>query len=122
MRIPFDDLIFDMDTHSYFYLGKPYTGMTFDLYPDGVLRCETTWESGLLHGLARRWYSNGQLKHEYELADDVLNGKFTEWYPAGQKRREGIGAHGRVIRESIWDESGLLVKQTGGNPKGKESR
>jgi antitoxin component YwqK of YwqJK toxin-antitoxin module len=112
-RVNYDDLEADKYGNDFFYWkGKPFTGIAFELHPNGQLSCEVEMVEGMANGFVREWFPSGQLKLEgYE----TLSGPFSsrswsrEWFPNGTLKRETTSEDGVRIKETIWNEAGALV-------------
>ena len=61
-----------------------YTGVGFDVYPDGELKEEGAWKDGKIDGLWKGWDENGQLKWERNYKDGKRDGLWKRWYEDGQ--------------------------------------
>jgi antitoxin component YwqK of YwqJK toxin-antitoxin module len=64
---------------------KPFTGKSYELYP------------------------NGQKLWEVNFKDGKPDGLYVEWYENGQKRREANYKHGKEIYEKYWNSKGEPV-------------
>jgi len=67
-----------------YFEGKPFNGVSFNVYDDGQLKDEYTYKDGEIDGLVQVWYENGQLRYEWNFKDDELNGLYQSWYENGQ--------------------------------------
>ena len=66
----------------------PYTGKSFELYPNGKLAEVFTFKDGLPNGLMTKWYMNGQKQAELNFKDGMPDGLAVEWYETGEKMSE----------------------------------
>ena len=86
-----------------------YTGVGFDVYPDGQLKEEGAFKDGSKDGLWKVWYENGQLKEEGAWKDGRHYGLFRNWYENGQLKWEDNYKDGNFDGLSkVWYENGQL--------------
>jgi len=98
LRVDFENLEYEMGWM--LYEGVPFTGVAFENWPDGALRCEVPYLEGYKHGVEREWYQSGQVKEESELSNGGSHGKHTEW-------DEG----GRIVVEAMYEDCQLIHKK-----------
>jgi len=96
----------------YLWQGQPFTGIAYDLHPDGSLWGEVEYVDGREHGKAREWYPSGQLKAETTYLKGAYFGPDREWDENEQLRSETIYEYSYPIRERKWNEAGQLVLET----------
>jgi antitoxin component YwqK of YwqJK toxin-antitoxin module len=96
-RVLYDELT-QKGEISYFE-GKPFTGVSFNVYDDGQRKEELTYKDGWLDGLAQGWYENGQMEHEYNYRDGKQDGLQKSWYENGQLSYEGT--------YKLWEKNGV---------------
>ena len=46
-----------------------FTGVGFDVYPDGQLKSQENYKDGERDGLWKRWYEDGQIEYEENYKD-----------------------------------------------------
>ncbi len=104
--VPFDRLIPKNDV--YYFLGKPYSGMSLEQYDSRKRKQILNWKNGILHGKRISYYQNGNTKdilyfNEGKRTDsfmfydskgtlrekgfyknDLLNGIYRKYYPNGK--------------------------------------
>ena len=90
--------------------GEPFTGVAFELSPQGTLWSEQTYVEGTLDGISRDWYPNGQLRSHTEYKWNRIHGREQGWYENGQLKCNVIYELGTVIRKREWDERGNITK------------
>ena len=73
----------------------PYTGKSFQLYPNGKKAAKANWKDGKYVGLLEVWHENGQKKYESNYKDGKLEGFCQVWYENGQKKEEGNWKDGK---------------------------
>lgn len=105
-----DDELDSIDGVTYRWRGEMFTGIGYDLRPNGQLWSEITYKNGKMDGLSRSWHSSGQLKAERAYRSGVIYGPDREWDEAGRLRREAFLEYGFRVREKKWDEAGQLVE------------
>jgi antitoxin component YwqK of YwqJK toxin-antitoxin module len=107
-RIDIEDI--DFDDYIYYYEGKPYTGVAYELDGDGKLRSELTFFCGLPDGRWCDYYENGKLSGEdfYKLGQS--HGQNREWYPEGTLKKEKVFEFGICTIKKKWDANGKLIE------------
>ena len=75
----------------------PYTGKSFELYPNGKLEEVYTFKDGIPNGLMTKWYMNGQKQAESNFKDGKPDGLVVEWYETGEKMSEVTYKDGRPV-------------------------
>ncbi|AWQ14959.1 toxin-antitoxin system YwqK family antitoxin [Bacillus velezensis] len=91
--------------------GQPFTGLAYELYPNGQIIYFTKYKNGLAHGLTSEFYENGNKKSEKEYRYGQLHGKSIIWFENGRKKSEQQYEHSILICEKSWDEEGNLLNQ-----------
>lgn len=89
--------------------GQPFNGVAYELFDDGRVYHETSYQGGLPHGYWRDWYPNGQMKFESECSDGLRHGRTTRWYSDGSVQFSAEYEFGIETEYHEWDESGKLV-------------
>lgn len=92
--------------------GELFTGIAYELRPDGSPWSEVSYTRGLEDGPAREWYEDGTLQSESTSKLGVTHGVSKEWHPNGRLRSEKVVELGYRVSEKEWDEQGRLVKET----------
>lgn len=111
-RVDFDELEIDFgDGETYYWRGRPFTGMAYELRPDGSLWDEVEYKDGLRHNVARSWYPGGQIESETTYYEGSIYGADREWDEAGRLRKESIHEYNYLMRERTWDEAGRLIQE-----------
>lgn len=108
LRINYEDLDYD-DEGTYRYKGTPFTGIAFDLFPEGKVSCEWIMIDGHEEGIRREWYPSGVVLGEYSYSANAPHGLQLEWYPDGKIKRESICEFGIEVKAREWDPSGNLT-------------
>ena len=59
---PIGELTDDYNSIIVYHNNKLYSGIGFEVYPNGNLKYESNFKDGRYHGLQKGWHENGQLK------------------------------------------------------------
>jgi hypothetical protein len=108
LRVPHEELDVGED-QLMVWKGKPFTGVAFELFPDGLLRSEVSFLDGVEHGLVREWFPSGRLKEEMTLWQGSIHGYTRIWDEQGRLVAERLGELGIRVAEKTWDEQGQLI-------------
>jgi len=109
LRVREDDLGADGDI--VLYNGVPFTGIGYDLHPDGKLAHEVAYKDGFPDGVWREWYVSGQTKLESECRKGLKHGRTTYWFPNGAVKSVANFELGIKLNGKEWNEAGNLVKE-----------
>ena len=86
-------------------------GLSREYYDDGVLKRETNFKDGQVHGPCRLYYKEGGLRKQVNYEEGILQGKAYELYENGQYKVESNYIDGKADGESkIYYENGNLYK------------
>ena len=109
-RVNIDDLESIGDAE--FYKGKPFTGILYELFPDGTLHYEEEHNNGFPCGYRKIWWRNGNKKLEIIYPNSKeATGKQTEWYENGSlKEFTEESTHG-IVHAKKWDINGNLIEE-----------
>ncbi len=88
-----------------------FTGIAYQMRPQGQLWTEEGFLDGRRHGSSRSWYPSGQLEEETTYYNGLTYGPDREWDEAGHLRREAFIEYGFCVREKKWDENGRLTEE-----------
>lgn len=99
--------------------GVPFSGIAYEISPQGTLWCEQTYDDGTLNGLSQDWHLNGQLKSQTEYKWNRVHGRDQGWYENGRPEYDSYYELGIMLREHRWNEAGVLQKsyRVEDNPK-----
>lgn len=110
--INFADSNFVYVQDTVYYKQKHFTGLQFQLYPNGDTAFVKSFYNGLEEGYSKKWYlnkqmaeqrlyiagkkegthlawwPNGKLKYKYTFVNDEFDGTCKEWYPNGMIFKE----------------------------------
>jgi hypothetical protein len=90
---------------------QPFTGITYETYPNGQIKFDKSYFNGIPTGFEREWYSNGQLKSECGMDAGVVDVFCKEWHENGQLKSDEIYEYGIGIAEKTWDYQGKLLSE-----------
>ncbi|MCK9557212.1 MAG: hypothetical protein PHQ78_03140 [Candidatus Cloacimonetes bacterium] len=62
----------------------PFSGWTYELYPEGSLQRAVEYKTGLQNGLNLLWYPDGSPQMSANYRNGVLHGRFVGWYLNGK--------------------------------------
>lgn len=105
-----DEDLLDCADEIVLYNGKPFSGVGFDLFPDGNgVEYETEYIDGLVHGMNRKWHKNGKLAYEVSCCYGIKHGKETRWFDSGAVKLSAYFEYGIEVDSTIWNEAGSVV-------------
>lgn len=114
----------------------PYTGASFENYPegqkgkegkynngkqegtwtwyykDGQKKRESLYKNSKKNGKTLYWYKSGQKQSEANYINDEISGKASWWYESGKKKKVAIYRDGLFIGGIEWDELGNVTKNS----------
>jgi len=88
-----------------------FSGIVYELYPNGNLAYYMTVLEGAKHGDSVEFYRSGNLKEFTPMRYGTLTGKSISWHDNGNLRSEKVGKYGGVLSFKEWDEDGKLIKE-----------
>ncbi|MBT2572949.1 toxin-antitoxin system YwqK family antitoxin [Bacillus sp. ISL-51] len=91
--------------------GKPFSGLAYELYPNGNIIYFTEYKDGLAHGLTREFFENGNKKNEKNYRYGQLKGINVTWFEDGSKKSEQHYEHSILISEKQWDKEGNVIQE-----------
>lgn len=99
--------------------GQPFSGVAYEISPQGTLWCEQSYKDGVLAGLSKDWYLNEQLKSQTEYKWNRVHGRDQGWYENGRPEYDSYYELGIMLHEHRWNKTGVLVKsyKVEDNPK-----
>lgn len=112
-RADYDELD-SPDGVTYYWLDSPrqlFTGIAYQMRPEGQLWNETEFLDGREHGASHSWFPSGQIEKETAYCNGMIYGPDREWDETGRLRREAFIEYGFLVREKKWDEAGRLVEE-----------
>ncbi len=93
-------------------LEPPQEGAIQTYYPDGQLKEEVFYQSGKLHGQAKKYFKNGTVHQEAAFEKGELVGIGRVYYPTGIIKNEYQYKDGKVHGIKQYDEAGKLISNT----------
>lgn len=91
--------------------GKPFTGLTYELYDNGNLIYYSFYKDGFSHGDEMWFYRSGNIKRiEYKKYGRV-RGKDEIWYESGKVKSLAEYEFGVCLNYKEWDEDGKLINE-----------
>ncbi len=97
---------------SYYYEGKPFTGVAISNYAAGSIASRITYVNGKKHGRYERWFENGIRSFESNYVDGKKHGKTYSWWRNGNRRSENNFKVGVPDGEQLeWYKSGAKFKK-----------
>ena len=112
LRINSDDLeeeYTDGGSRLLVFNGEPFTGIAYEMSPQGSLWSEQSYEEGVLSGPSMDWYPSGQLRAQTDYKWNRVHGRNREWFENGQLKSDAVAELGIVVRKQEWDEQGKLT-------------
>jgi len=62
---------------------EPFSGLAYELYPEGTLYRAAQYKDGKLNGMTFLWYPDGSPQMSAGYKAGALHGRFQGWYPNG---------------------------------------
>ena len=110
-RVEYDDLDFDgMDFCT--WNGMPFTGVAYELWPDGSPRAEQHYQEGREHGPGMEWYADGKRAESGEYRFGSGHGIQRKWWPNGMLKSQVTARFGQEVARKEWDERGTLTHES----------
>ncbi|MGC3969152.1 MAG: hypothetical protein QM775_17840 [Pirellulales bacterium] len=107
MRVSVELLEYDDDVRT--LDGKPFSGIGFELYPDGRLRFEVPFSEGFAEGIYQEWHRNGLLKEQWQARRGCAEGTIKSWHDNGVLHSIKEVEYGAEIVYEEWDRDGRQV-------------
>ncbi len=80
-------------------------------YPDGQLKTISSYESGKMNGIERRYNEKGVLIEAVNYCDNKIDGFKNVYYPNGALWRKELYENGRIVERIEFDEEGRMTLQ-----------
>ena len=91
--------------------GKPFTGLTYELYDNGKLVYYCFYKYGFEDGDYLEFYKNGNIKSKQYMKYGRIRGKEEIWYESGKTKSIAEYEFGVCLNRKEWDEDGKLVNE-----------
>lgn len=83
--------------------GKPFTGITYELFPNGDLNYYSYYVDGFSHGIYLKFYTGGNIKSKQHIKYGVVNGIEETWFDNGQKKSIAKYDNGICLNLKEWN-------------------
>ena len=91
---------------------QPFSGLEYELYPDGKLWGYSYYKDGYKHGEDVEFYPNGQISKYINFQSDINVTYIIRWHKNGQiKLICELSDHSRHKKFTEYDENGNVMKQ-----------
>ena len=91
--------------------GKPFTGLTYEVYPNGNLIYYCYYKNGFKDGDFIEFYSDGKIKSIQYMKRGTISGVESIWYNNGVLKSETKYEYGVCLTFKEWDEKGNLIDE-----------
>lgn len=115
--VPDEELDFDEDL-VFSHDGELFTGVAYE-DSAAIGRSEVSYRDGMQEGPARDWYPTGVLKGESWYVQGVLHGIATEYDESGRIAEESVYAYGIRLTRRVIGESGAVLREERLDPRGE---
>ncbi|WP_371367096.1 Putative antitoxin YwqK [Sporomusa rhizae] len=89
--------------------GKPFTGLSYELYDNGMLTHYCYFVDGFKHGDYIEFYKNGNIKSRQYMKYGTIRGKEETWYESGEIKSVAEYEFGICLSCKEWDKKGDLI-------------
>jgi antitoxin component YwqK of YwqJK toxin-antitoxin module len=96
----------------------PFSGIVFDLYPDGKLMWEAEIKDGRQNGIEKHYFRNGNVEQINEMKDNTICGISKEYHECGNLCSESIVIRNVFIKSIFYDKVGNIIRREN-TPYGK---
>lgn len=91
--------------------GKPFTGLTYEVYPNGNLIYYCYYKNGFKDGDFIEFYNDGKIKSIQHMKRGTISGIESIWYHNGVLKSETKYEYGVCLTFKEWDEEGTLIDE-----------
>ncbi len=91
--------------------GKPFTGLTYEVYPNGNLIYYCYYKNGFMDGDFIKFYNDGKIKSMQCMQRGRTYGIRKIWYNSGTLKSEGRYEYGVCLTLKEWDEKDNLINE-----------
>jgi len=109
LRLNYDELDNEEWGEYYLWQGQPFTGIAYELHPNGQVWSEVEMMEGMENGIVRQWYASGKQRLDGYGKQVERYSWSKEWFENGVLKRVSISEWNVQIKEKIWDEQGQLI-------------
>lgn len=110
-RVRFSELEFRSEADLAYLDGELFSGIAYELAPEGWLDEEVSYRDGMPWGKARVWYGPGTIEAQLELVRGVRHGIRRGWNERGGTIAEEAYAYGLWIWGKYYDDEGRLIAE-----------
>lgn len=108
------------------YKGRPFTGVGFSTYENGILEFEQEYVDGLKHGYMRTYNEVGKLDFETEFQYNDVDGTSKTYYKSGQLHSEKKWTDGKQngVAKTFYKSGQLQIEENfvNGKPLGESNK
>jgi len=91
--------------------GKPFTGLTYELYNSVQLAHYCFYKDGFSHGEYVKFYKSNNMKSKQYMEYGRITGKEEMWFESGNLKSVAIYDLGICLNLKEWDDKGNLIKE-----------
>lgn len=91
--------------------GKPFTGLTYELYRNNKLAYYSFYKDGFPNGDFIQFYENGNIKKVQYMKYGRVAGIEETWFESGRLKSVGESAYGVRLNFKEWNEEGGLIEE-----------
>ncbi|MCY6354521.1 toxin-antitoxin system YwqK family antitoxin [Clostridium sp. ZS2-4] len=91
--------------------GKPFTGLTYETYPNGNLAYYCYYKNGFSDGDFIEFYDDGKIKSMQYMQRGRTYGFRKIWHNNGVLKSKARYEYGVCLTSKEWNEEGVLVKE-----------
>lgn len=91
----------DPDSSLLYYAGKPFTGLYYELYPNGGIELYSKYQDGVLVEDCFEFYKNGKIKSYSYISKDRLNSYSCSFNEDGKLILRNCFANGKFEQEKF---------------------
>lgn len=91
--------------------GKPFTGLTYELYKNGQLQYYCYYKDGFEDGQYVEFYENGNVKSIKFMKYGQIRGREETWYENGNPKLVAECEFGIYLSKKEWDINGNLINE-----------
>ena len=104
-----DESQLEWDDEVLLYDGHPFTGILTKTFPNGGIRAEITYQSGIMDGSSREWHPSGRMSSEWTMVKNCRDGIRLEWHENGEIKIVSFHLQGIELSFHEWTDSGIAV-------------
>lgn len=90
---------------------KPFTGLIYEIYPNGNLAYYCYYKNGFSDGDFIEFYNDGKIKSTQHMQRGRILGVEKIWYGNGMLKSESRYEYGVCLTFKEWDENGKLINE-----------